>query len=117
MSPFRVWFGLLGAPVAWTVQHVAGVAFTLADCSEGGTSAPVNLLTVIVTAAGVATAVLAELSAISVFRTTRGAGDAEPPASRVHFLSVVGLAIGPLFLAMMLMSGLSSVLLTDCLQG
>jgi hypothetical protein len=117
VSSFRLWFGVLGAPFAWTVQHVAGFAFTLADCGEGGTTVPVNLLTVILTAAGVATAALAELSAISVFRATRGTGDADPPASRVHFLSVIGLAIGPLFLAMMLMSGLGSVFLADCLQG
>jgi len=119
VSSFRLWFGVLGAPVAWTVQHVSGFAFTIAGCGEVGTvwDVPVNLLTAIATAAGAATAVLAELSAIHVFRATRGAGEAEPPASRIHFLSVVGLTVGPLFLAMILMSGLSSIFLTDCVQG
>jgi hypothetical protein len=119
VSSFRLWFGVLGAPLAWTVQHVAGLALTLADCGAAGTvwNVPVSLLTAIVTAAAVLAATLAELSAIQVFRATRGAGDAEPPASRIHFLSIVGLAIGPLFVAMMLMSGLSSILLTKCLQG
>ena len=114
----QLWFGVLGAPFAWTLQHVAGLGLTLAACDAAGRrwGIPVDAWTIVVTAAGAAVAVLACLSSIQVFRATRDAGD-EPPAGRVHFLAVVGLTISPLFLAIILMSGLGSVFLDNCHQG
>ena len=114
----RLWFGVLGAPFAWTLQHVAGLGLTLAACDAAGRrwGIPVDAWTIVVTAAGAAVAVLACLSSIQVFRATREAGD-EPPAGRVHFLAVIGLTISPLFLAIILMSGLGSVFLDNCHQG
>jgi hypothetical protein len=115
---FLLWFGVLGAPFAWTLQHVAGFAITVAACNAAGArwDLPVDGLTIAVTATAAAVAVLAEASALHVYRVTRDAGD-HPPASRVHFLSIVGLAVGPLFLAMVLMSGLGATVLPNCQQG
>jgi hypothetical protein len=112
-----LWFGLLGAPAAWTLQHVTGFALTQAACN-GAYSGDVALdgLTIAVTVAAAAVAILSELSAVAVFRRTRGAGD-EPPGARVHFMAIVGMTIGPLFVAMILMSGLGVTILENCRQS
>ena len=119
-----MWFALLGAPAAWTLEQVAGYALTEAACGKAGAhwSVPVDGATAAVTAAAAVIAVLAGLAALRVWRDTRpadGAGGAEesPPRGRVHFLATVGIVIAPLFLSMILMGGLASVLLANCLQS
>jgi hypothetical protein len=117
-TPILLWFGLLGPPLAWTFQHVAGFALTDAACSGPGPRPEftVDAWLIVVAAVGAAIALLGELAAIAMFRRTRDAPE-EPPASRVHFLSVVAMTIGPLFLAIILMSGLGSILLSACHQS
>jgi hypothetical protein len=119
-----MWFGLLGAPTAWTLQLVAGYGLTEAACNAAGTqwSTPVDAWTIVVTCAGAAVAVLAEAAAILAFRRTRnveGVGGSEepPPKGRIHFLAVVGMTISPLFLAIIVMSGLGSFVLDNCVQS
>lgn len=113
-----VWFGVGAAPVAWTVQHVTGFAFTQAQCERSGTEwrIPLDPWFIGVSAATALVAVGGIVAAVAVWRATADAGE-EPPASRVHFLSVVGMASSPLFLFMILMSGLGSTLLPQCVQG
>jgi hypothetical protein len=115
--PAMLAFGVLGAPAAWTTQHVTGFALTQAECSAAyRCDVAFDGVTIAVMATAAAVALLAELSAIAVFRQTRDAGE-EPPGSRIHFLAIVGMTIGPLFLAMILMSGLGAVFLAPCTQS
>jgi hypothetical protein len=123
-GPALMWFALLGAPAAWTLQHVSGFAVTQAACGQAGANwnVPVDGVTAAITAAAAGVAVLAGVAAVSLWRDTRpaqGAGGAEepPPRGRVHFLATVGMAITPLFLAIILMSGIASILLADCRQS
>jgi hypothetical protein len=123
-GPALMWFALLGAPAAWTLQHVTGYALTEAACGRAGSGwdVPVDGATAAVTAAAAAVAVLAGLSALRLWRDTRpaeGVGGAEeaPPRGRVHFLATVGMAIAPLFLAIILMSGLAAIVLANCQQS
>ena len=109
-------FAVLGAPLAWAVQHVTGFGLTEAACTDAGHGVALDAWTIVVTASGAAVALLAEIAAIAVFRATRDAGD-DPPAGRAHFLSIIAMTIAPLFLLMMLMSGLGSVFLANCRQG
>lgn len=109
-------FAVLGAPLAWAVQHVTGFGLTDAACTDAGHGVALDAWTIVVTASGATVAVLAEVAAIAVFRSTRDAGD-EPPGGRVHFLSIIAMTIAPLFLLMMLMSGLGSIFLANCRQG
>ena len=118
------WFGLLGAPVAWTVTHVLGYGLTEATCDPAGTRWSIALdgWTVALTAVAAAIAALAGLAALVAFRRTReveGVGGPEepPPKGRIHFLAVVGIAISPLFLAIIVMDGLGVVLLPSCVQS
>lgn len=115
-----LWLGVLGAPLAWSIQHVGGFALTEARCREaatrGGWSLDLDTWTIVVTATALAVAVAGLAAAIVTFRATRGA-DSEPPRGRVHFLAVIGITIAPLFLAMILMSGLGAILLPECVQS
>jgi multisubunit Na+/H+ antiporter MnhB subunit len=113
-----VWLGVLGPPVAWTVQHVTGYALTQAHCSVAGRggSRPGGGLTAAVTAAAAAVVVLGWLASLAVLRATRDGGS-DPPASRIRFLAIIGLSTAPLFLLIILMSGTGSVALGGCHQG
>jgi hypothetical protein len=113
-----VWFGLLGAPGAWVAQHLTGYALTEAACNEAGRGwdVPIDALTAALTAAAAALAVLAGLAALAAFRSTRGAGG-KPPAARVHFLGIAGIVVAPLFLAIIVMSGVGVIVLEGCRQG
>ena len=110
-----VWVGVLGAPAAWTVQHITGYALTEVTCDERGWHVHMDPWTVVVTAVAVAVTIAAEAAAIATYRATRDAS--EPPGQRIHFLAVIGITIGPLFLALILMSGLGAVLLQACRQS
>ncbi|HET8757667.1 MAG TPA: hypothetical protein VFM58_16735 [Solirubrobacteraceae bacterium] len=114
-----LWLGVFGAPAAWAVQHIAGFSLTEARCREaatiGGWSLDMDAWTIAVTALAAIVAVTAIGAAIVTFRGTRGAE--EPPRERIHFLAVIGITIGPLFLAMILMSGLGAVFLPQCVQS
>ena len=122
-SNLLLWFGLLGAPAAWTVQFVFGFWVNEVGCSPGGDRGlPVDGLTVVSTVVAAVLAVLAGLAAIRTFRETRGArgqGGAEepPPKGRVHFLATVGIVITPLFFFIIVMNGVGVVVLQNCHQS
>jgi hypothetical protein len=115
-----LWFGLFGAPAAWVLQHVAGIELTQASCQQAARQSGWNLhldaWTIAVFATAALVAIGAEVGAVLTYRATRDASS-EPPAGRIRFLAVIGMTIGPLFLAMILMSGLGTVLLERCRQG
>ena len=117
-----MWFGLFGAPFAWAAQHVAGVALTIGQCHDNAAGpnwdVHVDGWVLAVTVAAATVAVLAGLSAVAAWRSARDADDSDPPpAGRIHFLGIVGLTISPLFLAIILMSGLGAVFLPQCVQS
>ena len=117
-----MWFGIFGAPAAWTLQHVGGLSLRIADCHDRRVGAvfdaPASTWTIVLTAAAAAVAVLAEVAAVAAWRATRDADDDDaPPAGRIHFLGVIGLTISPLFLAIILMSGIGSLVLGGCVQS
>jgi hypothetical protein len=114
-----LWLGVLGAPFAWTVQHVSGYALTEANCGTAGRTTwevHMDAWTIVVTALAVTVALAALTAAVATFRAVRDSGT-DPPGGRIRFLSVIGIAIAPLFLAMILMSGLGVLMLNPCVQG
>ena len=118
-----MWFGLLGPPLAWTLQFLFGYGLTELACNPGGDrGVALDGLTLVATAVAASVALLAELSAFKVFRETRqveGAGGSEepPPKGRVHFLATLGLLLGPLFFAIIVMNGVGAIVLRGCHQG
>lgn len=118
-----MWFGLLGAPLAWTLQFLVGYASLEATCNAAGRrwGFSAQTLIVVATATGAAIAVLAGLAALATFRATRGSAgeggsDEDPPKGRLHFMGTVGITVSPLFLAIILMGGLGATFLPACHQ-
>lgn len=116
----RMWFGLAGAPLAWAAQHVAGVMFTQADCANSTKTGgfPFDRWAIVMTAVTATLALLALLCALDVRAET---GDADyhsaPPQGRTNFLATIGTAVAPLFLILILMSGIAAVLMVACQQS
>jgi heme/copper-type cytochrome/quinol oxidase subunit 2 len=117
---FLQWFGLLGAPFAWALQHVTGFALTLAACDPAGSTWSIALdgITTAVSIVAVAVALAAGAAAVASWAQTRGAEkDDPPPDGRRYFLALVGIAITPLFVAMILMTGSGVLDLSGCRQS
>jgi hypothetical protein len=116
------WLGALGPPFAWAGQHVAGYTVALARCPDNtagpGWNVPVDTLTAIIGACAAAFTLLCGAGAFTAWRATRESDDSDaPPAGRVHFLSVIGMTIAPLFLAMILMSSAGAIVFQECVQS
>ena len=116
--PFLLWFGLLGAPFAWFVQHILGFGLTQAACNLASRQWSIALdpLTLAATIAATVIALLAGAAAVAAYVATRDAGT-EIPEARIQFLATVGVVITPIFLAIVLMSGISVLALPGCHQG
>jgi hypothetical protein len=111
-----VWFGVLGGPVAWVLSLLIGVEASDAACSVVGVPASLDAWSLGIAIAGGLVAAAAEIAAVVVFRATRDSGH-ELPASRIHFLSVIGMTVSLLFFVLILMSGLGSFALPECVQS
>jgi hypothetical protein len=114
-----MWFGVWAAPVAWALQHAAGVMFGLAQCNPNGERWEIALRTWDVAIAVVAAliAVAGIVAAVLAFRGTSDRSDAPPPSSRIHFMAAMALTIGPLFLAIIALNGLGTGLGDVCRQS
>ena len=112
------WFALVGGPVAWALQHVFGIALTLAQCDRSGQTwnVPVHGLTIASTAVAATVAAAGMVCALVVMRAI-DPDEEEPPASRIRFLAVVALTVDFLFLCIVLMSGTGVVLHETCHQS
>jgi hypothetical protein len=117
-QPLLVWFGVLGAPVAWTAQLWVGTGLTIAACSVAGRrwDIPVDPLTTALTVLAALTAALAAASSLAVLRATRDASG-EPPAGRVRFLATIGITVSFLFGCLIVMTGLGIVFHDLCHQA
>jgi hypothetical protein len=114
-----MWFGVWAAPVAWALQHAAGVMFGLAQCNPNGARWQVPLKTWDVLIAGgcAVVAIAGIVAAIMAFRGTSDRSEAPPPGSRIHFMAAMALTIGPLFLAIIVLNGLGTGLNDLCRQS
>ena len=115
------WFGVLGSPFAWTAQHMAGFALSEIGCRETGMPGWVHHVdgwVLAVTLAAAAVVVASGAAAVVTFRRTRPVDEhGDPPRARIYFLSLIGIAVCPLFLAMVLMSGVGFVQLSGCTES
>ena len=117
---FLQWFGVLGAAFAWTLFHVFGFAVSQATCERAGLgwSIATDGLTTAGMVVAAFVAVLAGAAAVATYRGARGAEhDGPPPKGREYFLGVVGMAVTPLFLFIILMDGSGVLSTTVCRQS
>ena len=112
-----LWFSLLAGPLAFAVSHVVGVGATFATCSPAGSrwSVPMHGIQLGVAAGAALVIVLAELAGIAAFIATRQVDkEGEPPLARIRFLSAAALAIGPIFLTLVLLGGIGAAVHPAC---
>jgi hypothetical protein len=114
-----LWFAVLGAPAAWALQFGISYWITEAKCSEAGSrwGISVDAWVIVLTVLAVSVGLAAGWVALSLFRAT---GDAElsddPPAGRTHFFAWIGLAVTPIFLAIIVLN-LAGTLAHGCGQS
>jgi hypothetical protein len=114
------WVGLLVGPLAFTVEHVVGLGATFAQCNPAGSDWTIHPHVVQLTAMGVAAAIVVagEAAALLAFLATRGVElEGDPPRGRIHFLSAAALVLGPIFLTLVLLSGLGAASHPACQQA
>jgi multisubunit Na+/H+ antiporter MnhB subunit len=124
-----VWFGVAGGAFAWAAVHVAGYESSLDRCIPTGTGSVVSLSAwqIAIAAGGAVIAVAAIAVSVWMFLHTfriddvagkerRGDGS-PPPVGRIQFLSMVGLTVNILALAIIVLDGVGAPLLTACQQS
>ena len=112
-----LWFAVLGPPFAWGFQFGIGYWITQAQCSLSGSGwgSSSETWSIVLTAAAAAVALSAGVVSVLLFRATSDSEkDDPPPDGRTHFLSMVGIAITPLFTFIILMNGVGANLLSPC---
>ena len=114
-----MWVGVWAPPAAWALQLAFGVMFGFAQCGPNGRRWQLSLDTWSVASAVVAglVAVTGIAAAMVAFRGTTDRSDGPPPGSRIHFMAAMALAIGPLFLAIIVLNGLGTGLVDVCRQS
>jgi Na+/H+-dicarboxylate symporter len=114
-----LWYAVLGAPAAWVTQFGISYWVTEADCSVAGErwGISTDVWVVVLTAIALAVGLTAGWVALSLFRASREADlSDDPPAGRTHFFAWVGLAVTPLFLAIIILNCIGA-LTQGCTQS
>jgi hypothetical protein len=111
------WYGLFGAALAWTAQHVVGFGVAYADCTPAYRrfGLDVTAWIIVLTAIGLTFAVLAEIAAIRVLIATKAFHyDDAPPPGREHFFAF-GAALGNLlFITAIVLNAVGALSHTGC---
>lgn len=114
------WFGLFGAALVWTAQHVLAFGVNIARCSpvdvRWGIDQRVWQITLLAVAALLVLA--SEAAAVTVLRRTWGVEeDGPPPDGRRHFFAIAATVGNVLFLVIILTDGLAQLAFDPCRQA
>jgi hypothetical protein len=115
-----LWFAVVGAPGAWVAQFGINYWLSEAQCSPTGGEWGIPLETwgIVVGIVCALVAAAAGAASVSLFlRTREHEEDDAPPAGRIHFLSVVGMAVTSLFFVLILMTMVATIVHTPCNQS
>ena len=111
------WYGLFGAALAWTAQHVVTFGVSYASCTAASRHWGLDVVTwtIVLAAIGLTFALLAELAAVSVLRQTRGLDyDADPPAGRRHFFAYAAALGNVLFIVAIVLNAVGVLSSSIC---
>ena len=117
---FLQWFGLLGAPLVWTLQLVVGFGLTLARCGAGSAHWGVNVGTwqIVVMIAAATIVVLAEAASLALYLGLRDLHYTDPPPlGRRNFFVAASSFGNVLFLTVILVSGIGTLAHVACRQS
>lgn len=122
-----LWFAVAGGCAAFTLQFVAGLAFSFAQCNQPGGRwhLPVRTWQVALAGGGAILALASTAVSVMIFWRTfrsdvfaaerRGDGYA-PPLGRIHFLALVALTVNFLILVLIILDGVGTGLHPVCQQ-
>ncbi len=111
------WFGLLAAPLAWTVQLVTGYGVAAAAC-DGAGGVSVTHVSATVTGVALVVAVAAETAALALFRRMRAIDqDAPGPEGRLRFFALAAVLGNVLFFVAILLGGVGTLVHLPCHQS
>jgi hypothetical protein len=116
-AEFLQWFGLLGAALAWTAQHVLAFGVTVADCSAGGSRWGISLdaWEIAITAVTGALVLVSEAAAVTILVETRGTDDDDPPPlGRRHFFAAAAALGNLLFLVIIVLGAIAVLYHPEC---
>ncbi len=108
-------YAVLGAPLAWTAQLVVGYGLTEAACGPAGRTwdIAVHAWEAVIFALALATAAGGWAAALALHRAV-GRGDLDDPNGRLRFVTTIGLAIGAIFVALILYTGTGVLTIEEC---
>lgn len=123
-----LWFGLLGGPVAWTLQLLVDYPLVAHSCFPDAARrmAPaidsLHLLVIVTSAIALLVAVLALVTALRSWRTSGGSlddsrtdsTDESPPVGRVRFMALGGILASSLTIVGIAMHGGFILLMAPC---
>lgn len=124
-----LWFGVLGGAIAWAIQFIANLAFTFAQCDAppGRWQLPLHSWEILLSVVAIIVGLTAEGVCGWLFMQTyahdrvsaperHGDGSA-PPTGRINSLSMMGLLVNFLALAIIVMTAIGAPLLPVCQQA
>lgn len=114
-----LWYAVFGSAIAWALQFGSGYWITQAQCSPAGQwRFSGSGWVVAIGAAALAIAIGAAATAVTLFLRTSGVDSkGVPPAGRTRFLAIVGMAVAPLFIAMIVLTTVGVLVLQPCTQS
>jgi hypothetical protein len=111
MRGVLLWFGLLGAPAAWTLELVTGYAVEEATCSEGSSSWGINGGLAQALVFGVTAAVALGAGAAALWTWRNATPDVR---GRIAWMGYGAVLVSALFIPLVLITGLGVSSLESC---
>ena len=105
MTDWRLLFGVLGGPVAWSLHLLASYAVVGLGCMLRWRSAAIGLF-----ALTIACAVAASAAGLVAWRDRRRA----TPATSRHLLGTIGVILAAVFLGVIVLGGVAPVMVPLC---
>ena len=121
---FKLWFAILGSPLAWAGHLVANYSleewFACSDSSRTQgeiLGLGVHTMVVLLNSAMLTVAVLSGLAAVACWRSLGGQTGEEPPderTDRARWMAFAGMVEGVLFVGIILLGYLPALILGTC---
>ena len=117
---FLQWFGLFGAALTWTAEHVIAYGVTVARCGAGGRDwgIPEHTTQLVLLALALALWLLSQAAAVTILVRTMSVEHQDPPPDgRRHFFAVAAVGGNMLFLVAIILDTVGAVFHTACGQA
>ena len=107
-----MWAGIVAAPLAWAVEHIFGWGVSEANCDPARVAGAFTTWAGVLCGVAAAVALGGLAAAIFAFRAVKDDAeqDADPPPGRIWLMSIFGIVLSPIFLTMILLTGVGTLI-------